>query len=231
MRAHFVLLVSFVVALSACARGSGGERTDTAVTSTVPPVDSTPVAAVPSGGQTQPATPAASDPNQPKSPPPTQRPNPSQPGDRPAPPPPSAGTPASTSGSDTARGRVAVVGSTPITQVVLRPPTGQSITLTGALAAEIRQASGADVWVRGRRVNERTFDVSGYAVRTVDGVAAVTGTLTTDGDRLVLVDDAGRRHVVANPPASLREHAGARVWISGDLSTGLSAYGILRRRQ
>jgi hypothetical protein len=126
---------------------------------------------------------------------------------------------------------VAVVGSTPITQVVLRPPTGQSITLTGALANEIRLASGADVWVRGRRVNERTFDVSSYAVRTVDGVPAVTGALTTDGDRLVLVDDAGRRHVVANPPASLREHVGARVWISGDLSTGLSAYGILRRRQ
>jgi hypothetical protein len=115
--------------------------------------------------------------------------------------------------------------------VVLRPPTGRSITLTGALADEIRLASGAEVWVRGRRVNERTFDVARYAVRTVDGVSAVTGMLATDGDRLVLVDDDGRRHVVANPPASLRELAGGRVWISGDLSTGVAAYGILRRRR
>ncbi len=231
MRAHFALPVSFVVVLSACARGSSGEQTDTAMISAVPPPDSTPVAAAPSGGQTQPPTPAASEPNDPKSAPPSQRPNPSQPGDRPTPPPPSSGNPASASASDTARGRVAVVGSTPITQVVLRPPTGQSITLTGPLANEIRLASGADVWVRGRRVNERTFDVSSYAVRTVDGVPAVTGTLTTDGDRLVLVDDGGRRHMVANPPASLRQQVGARVWISGDLSTGLNAYGILRRRQ
>ncbi len=122
-----------------------------------------------------------------------------------------------------------MVGSVPITQVVLRPPAGRSITLTGPLADEIRSASGADVWVRGRRVDDRTFEVSSYAVRTVDGVPAVTGTLTADGNRLVLVDDVGRRHVVASPPASLREHVGGRVWISGDLSTGLAAYGVLRR--
>jgi hypothetical protein len=223
--------VSFVLALFACARGSGGERTDTAVTSTVPLPDSAPVAAAPSGGQTQPPMPTATATSQPKGTTPSQRQNPSQAGDRPTPPPPSSANPSGASGSDTARGRIAVVGSTPITQVVLRPATGQSITLTGALASEIRLASGADVWVRGRRVNERTFDVASYAVRTVDGVPAVTGTLTTDGDRLVLIDDAGRRHVVASPPSSLREHVGARVWISGDLSTGLSAYGLLRRRQ
>lgn len=86
------------------------------------------------------------------------------------------------------------------------------------------------MWVRGRRVNERTFDVARYAVRTVDGVAAVTGTLTADGNRLVLVDDDGQRHVVANPPQSLRDLVGSRVWITGDLSTGIAAYGVLRRR-
>lgn len=146
------------------------------------------------------------------------------------PPPPPAGGSAGSAASDTARGRVAVVGSVPVTQVVLRPAAGRSITLTGPLADEIRAASGADVWVRGRRVGERTFEVARYAVRTVDGVPAVTGTLTTDGNRLLLVDDDGGRHVVANPPQSLRDLAGSRVWISGDLSTGLAAYGVLRRR-
>jgi hypothetical protein len=118
-----------------------------------------------------------------------------------------------------------------MTQVVLRPSGGRSITLTGALADEIGSASGADVWVRGRRVNERTFDVASYAVRSVDGVTAVTGTLVADGDRLVLVSDDGRRHVIARPPAPLREHVGQRVWVSGDLSTTITAYGVLRRRR
>jgi hypothetical protein len=133
-------------------------------------------------------------------------------------------------GADTARGIVAVVGSTPMTRVVLRPPVGPSITLAGPLAGEIGVASGADVWVRGRRAGERSFEVSGYAVRAVDGVSAVTGTLAADGDRLFVVSDDGRRHTIARPPAPLREHVGARVWVSGDLSGAITAYGILRRR-
>jgi hypothetical protein len=122
-----------------------------------------------------------------------------------------------------------VVGSIPITQVVLRPSTGPSITLTGAMTDEIRAASGAEVWVRGRRVSERSFEVASYAVRSVDGVPAVTGTLRAEGDRIVLVSDDDRRHRIANPPATLRELVGGRVWVSGDLSTGITAYGILRR--
>jgi hypothetical protein len=132
---------------------------------------------------------------------------------------------------DTARGIVAVVGAVPITEVVLRQPTGRPVTLTGSLAKEIGVASGADVWVRGRRVDARTIDVESYAVRSVDGVTAITGTLTADGDRLVLVTDDGRRHTIARPPAPLRQHVGARVWITGDLGTTINAYGVLRPRR
>jgi hypothetical protein len=117
----------------------------------------------------------------------------------------------------------------PITEVVLRPATGRPITLAGPLAAEIGVASGADVWVRGRRVDSRTIDVASYAVRSVDGVTAITGTLTVDGDRLVLVTDDGQRHPIARPPAPLRQHVGARVWITGDLGSTINAYGLLRR--
>jgi hypothetical protein len=119
----------------------------------------------------------------------------------------------------------------PITEVVLRPPGGRQITLTGPLAKEIGVASGADVWVRGRRVDARTIEVSSYAVRSVDGVPAITGTLTADGDRLVLVSDDGRRHPIARPPAPLREHVGARVWITGDLASTITAYGVLRPKR
>jgi hypothetical protein len=144
----------------------------------------------------------------------------------PAPPPVRRPPPAAE--ADTARGIAAVVGAVPITQVVLRPPGGRSITLTGPLAREIGVASGADVWVSGRRIDARTFEVASYAVRSVDGVTAITGTLVADGDRLVLVADDGRRHPIARPPAPLRAHVGARVWITGDLGTTINAYGVLR---
>jgi hypothetical protein len=149
-------------------------------------------------------------------------------------PPPAAppgGAPSAAASSDTARGIVAVVGAVPITSVVLRLPAGGQVTLSGPLAREIGGASGADVWVRGRRADARTIEVASYAVRSVDGVTAITGTLTADGDRLFVVSDDGRRHAIARPPAPLRQHVGARVWVSGDLSTAITAYGILRPRR
>jgi Protein of unknown function (DUF5818) len=92
-------------------------------------------------------------------------------------------------------------------------------------------ASGADVLVRGRRTADRTIEASSYEVRTVDGVTAITGTLTAEGDRLVLVTDAGRRYPIARPPAPLREHIGARVWVTGDPSTTIASYGVLRPKR
>jgi hypothetical protein len=133
-------------------------------------------------------------------------------------------------GTDTARGITAVVGSIPITRVVVRQAAGPSVTVTGPLAREIGVASGAEVWVRGRRVDDRTIEVTSYAVRSVDGVPAMTGTLAADGDRLVLIADDGRRRVIARPPAPLREHVGARVWITGDPTTTIASYGVLRPR-
>jgi hypothetical protein len=155
---------------------------------------------------------------------PPQRPTPRAPST--TSPPPGAST---SGGADTARGIVAVVGAVPITEVVLRSAGSPSITLTGPLAREIRVASGADVWVRGRRTDARTIEVASYAVRSVDGVTAITGTLRREGDRLVLVTDEGQRHPIARPPAPLGEHVGARVWISGDPSATINAYGVLRR--
>jgi hypothetical protein len=115
--------------------------------------------------------------------------------------------------------------------VVVRPPGAPSVTLEGPLAREIGAASGADVVVRGRRTGPRTMEVSSYEVRTVDGVTAITGTLTAQGGRLVLVTDAGRRYAIARPPAPLREHVGARVWVTGDPSTAIASYGVLRPKR
>jgi hypothetical protein len=211
------LLVGATLAVAACARGGGGAADSappSAAGDTIAIAAPPDTARQPVGSKTVP-TPSAAD---------------TSPADRAqSPPPPLARRPPPSQSSDTARGIVAVVGAIPITEVVLRPAGGQQIALTGPLAREIGVASGADVWVRGRRVDARTIDVAAYAVRSVDGVTAITGTLAADGDRLVLVTDDGRRHPIARPPEPLRQLVGARVWVSGDPSTTISTYGVLRR--
>ncbi len=230
MSRRYARVIAVALLGAACARGGSGAGSDTlgvdsgdavppAGVQVPPPVEST-AARTPSA--TTPETGTASTGSRPS------RPSTGSAAGPPAPPP---AAPAGTAAADTVRGIVAVVGSTPMTRVVIRPATGASITLTGTLADEIGAASGADVWVRGRRISERSFDVASYAVRSVDGVSAVTGTLVGDGDRLVLVSDDGRRHVIARPPQPLRDQVGARVWISGNVDSGITAYGILRRRR
>jgi hypothetical protein len=227
-----VLLTAFICA--ACARGGGEDRADSAGLTAgslqpttggdalAPAASESSASRSPSGGGT-PVTPPSEPSKAPaRRPSASQPPVTSPPSQRPSPP---------VAASDTARGIVAVVGAVPITEVVLRQPAGRPVTLTGPLAREIGVASGADVWVRGRRVNERTIDVASYEVRSVDGVTAITGTLTADGDRLVLVTEDGRRHAIARPPTPLRAHVGARVWITGDLGAAINAYGVLRPRR
>jgi hypothetical protein len=238
--ASAVILVLVLVTM-ACGRAENGERADTAGLTTgaaAVPGSGPPPAPVPAGAtgeSTGPATGAergaAGPERRPPSSPSSTPPRGTGGARTPPPPAPPGGAPAAAASSDTARGIVAVVGAVPITSVVLRPAAGGQITLRGPLAREIGGASGADVWVRGRRVDARTIEVASYAVRSVDGVTAITGTLTADGDRLVLVTDDGRRHAIARPPAPLREHIGARVWISGDLGTAITAYGVLRPRR
>jgi len=129
---------------------------------------------------------------------------------------------------DSARGIAAVVGSSPITSVVVRPTNGRAVTVTGPLAREIGVASGAEVSVRGRRAADGSLVATSYVVRSVDGIPAITGTVATDGDRLVLVTDDGRRHPIARPPAPLRQHVGARVCVTGDPASTIGSFGVLR---
>jgi len=219
-----VLLATVMCA--ACARGGGEGRSDTAGSGQGAAGGDTTMPALPESTASQPAS-AGATPSAPSKAQSGRSSGGAPPG---TPAPARRGTPP-TATTDTARGIAAVVGAVPITEVVLRQPSGRAITVTGPLAREIGVASGADVWVRGRRVNERTIDVESYAVRSVDGVTAITGTLTAEGDRLVLVTDDGRRHPIARPPAPLREHVGARVWIAGDLGSAINAYGVLRPRR
>src|SRR3712207_7971161 len=59
-----------------------------------------------------------------------------------------------------------------LSRVVVRPAGGRAVTVSGPLAREIGAASGADVWVRGRRAADGSLEATSYAARSVDGVTA-----------------------------------------------------------
>lgn len=133
------------------------------------------------------------------------------------------------SAGDTVRGIVAVTGTEREKHVVIKPAGGgRAVTLSGPEAATVARAAGADVWISGTRdAASGGMNVVSFVVRSVDGAPATDGKLALDGGQLVLVTSDGARHVIAHAPPVLRDHIGARVWISGDLSKGPSAWGII----
>ena len=131
---------------------------------------------------------------------------------------------------DTLRGIVAVVGTEHDKRVVIRPAGGRAVSLSGPQATLVGRVSGADVWVSGTS-EAGALSVAEFAVRTVDGIVALDGTLMTEGNGLALQTPDGRRHPIANPPEALRQHIGGRVWISGNLNQGPVAYGIIQDKR
>jgi len=136
------------------------------------------------------------------------------------------------SAADTARGIVAVVGTSFDSRVVIRPSSGgRPISLIGPQAKSVGRMSGADVWVTGSRDERGEINVSRFTVRTVDGVPALDGTLITRGDQLLLVTRDGKQHVIGNAPAALRQQVGARVWVTGPLDKGPVTFGVIEERR
>jgi len=133
--------------------------------------------------------------------------------------------------ADTVRGTAAVVGAEPRPRVVVRPTSGGSVTIIGSGASALGRVSGAEVVARGVRRDAGTLELSSFSVRSVDGVPAVDGRLTQSGDRLVLVGADGARRPIVNPPAALRAHVGARVWVSGAPDQEPQAFGVIEPRR
>jgi hypothetical protein len=156
----------------------------------------------------------------------------------PMPPAPDSGRPPNSASApqgerDTLRGIVAVVGSAPMTEVVLRTATRGTVRLVGAAGEALRRLAGVELMVRGRAAAggpRAAFDVAGFAVRAVDGVPARDGTLVEERDGWFLVAADGARHRLADPPAALREHAGARVWVAGVGEGSVASFGVITPR-
>jgi len=134
--------------------------------------------------------------------------------------------------ADTLRGVIRVVGSAADEQVVVRPNVGSpAVTLLGKQSAVLGRLSGVDVWLSGKREGERRMTVDRFLVHSVDGVPAMDGTLVARDGGLAIVTTADHaEHPIVNPPAALRSHLGARVWITGSLESGAVTFGVISDR-
>lgn len=139
----------------------------------------------------------------------------------------SAPSSAPAAAADTLRGTVRIVGSEPLTSVVLEPGGGGAVVTLEGERKVLERLSGIEVAVEGEPEAPGRFRVARVHVRAADGVAAVDGVLARDGGRDVLVLGDGRRVAVARLPEPLRGKAGARVWISGRLDGDVDAWGVI----
>lgn len=139
---------------------------------------------------------------------------------------------------DTLRGIVQLVGTAPGVVTLVGSGAGAApLAVLVEGAAALRAAAGLEVMVEGARsgtsdvlpIATPAFTVRRFAVRAVDGVAAVDGTLARDGERLVLQFADGRRVALVAPPAAFQDLVGARVFWVGPLDRAPSAYGVLAR--
>ena len=135
-------------------------------------------------------------------------------------------TVSATGARDSLTGIVAVTGTSFEKRLVLR--SGQRSTTLSANAsdsASLTRVGGAEIQVRGE-ANPNAFLVSSFTVVSVDTRPVVDGVLRNDGAN-VLLETAGGRMPLGNPPAALRAMAGARVWVGGPLDVGPNVYGVI----
>ncbi|MBW3654521.1 MAG: hypothetical protein KY444_00315, partial [Gemmatimonadetes bacterium] len=127
---------------------------------------------------------------------------------------------------DTRRGTVEIVGSEPMTSIVLQTAAGASPGLCGARDL-LRRAAGLEVAVWGSRNAEGQFCVDRFAVRSANGVPAVDGILVREGQGFALVMADGRRLPIARLFDALRSSIGARVWLAGPLDRAPDSFGVI----
>lgn len=147
---------------------------------------------------------------------------------RPSPPPAAKPVASATplTSTDSLRGIVSVTGTSFDKHIMITAAGGRRVEITGSLAPLIGHLAGAEVSVRGK-ADGRNFDASGFVVRSVDGQPAIDGVLKTEGGALYIVGGNGTRSRIASPPPPLVGRDGARVWITGDPSKGVSSFGFI----
>ncbi len=140
--------------------------------------------------------------------------------------------------SDTARGIVSVVGSEPLTTVVLAlTGPGGLLAIEGPAQAALGRMAGLEVVVSGRRSERRSmtaspsgaivFEAGRFEVRAADSIAAHDGIVTVEGGKFYLRTASHGRLAADHLPSALRERVGARVFLVGPLDRAPVSYGFI----
>jgi hypothetical protein len=128
---------------------------------------------------------------------------------------------------DSVRGTVSVVGTSFDKHVMIAERgTRRRVEVVGSQSALIGHVSGAEVAATGS-LSGTQLNATGFVVRSVDGQAAIDGTLKTEAGSLFIVTAAGVRTRISAPPPPLVGHDGARVWITGDPAKSVSSFGFI----
>jgi hypothetical protein len=121
----------------------------------------------------------------------------------------------------------ASVGSAPMNvRTVVVAEGGESVYVTGPLAAEIRSLSGARVEVRGRRAADRTLVASDYDVLSVNGRPVFMGVVERAADGTLQLRTRNGIVRLQGAPAAFRP--GMKVWVQGPGSVTVQTYGVVR---
>lgn len=140
--------------------------------------------------------------------------------------------------ADTARGTLSVVGSEPLTTVVLaQSGPGGMLAIEGTAQASLARMAGLEVVVTGRRTERRSmtaspsgaivFDADRFEVRAADRIAAHDGIVTLEGGKFYLLTPSHGRLAADHLPAALRGRVGARVFLVGPLDRAPVSYGVI----
>ena len=130
-------------------------------------------------------------------------------------------------------GEVSVVGAEPLTQLVLRTPSGTEVAVVGDLRTEIGSLVGLVVRVSGRPAGpappvDRAVWASGYQILAMGGEPVYVGVLEHADGTLRLRGDS--TWVLVGVPPDLASRAGAKVWVAGPQNRGVvtvHAFGVI----
>lgn len=114
--------------------------------------------------------------------------------------------------------------------VVLQQRGGQPVRLDGGLTPELAQLAGGTVRVEGiwTGAHGGSLQVTRYDLLNIADGVPVVGVLEERSGSLWL---RGAQSVqLLAPPADLRDHIGARIWVVGEVADGglrLQSYGVI----
>jgi hypothetical protein len=142
--------------------------------------------------------------------------------------------PSPNSSEQSVRGTVRIVGSAPMNvQVVLQPPSGRALRLTGPLVGELERLSGAEVAVRGRvrpapdPMVDRQIEAAGYDIVAVNGRPVVSGEIVArEGGFVRMRTPQGDEVLLSGAPEQFRVRQ--KVWVQGPASVVVQSYGVVR---